>query len=647
LTIGSPDSFNKSDSFDDPIADKQQISLNFVNADVREVIRSVLGDTLRLNYTIDPQIQGQISLETASPIPKSAVLAALENALRLSNIALIKSSGTWRVLLIQAAGRLSPLRLGSSGSGFETRVIPLHWVSATDIQEALEPLLPPGTIVRADRERNLIVVAGTQQDLAAVDADIATFDVDTMRGLSFALIPLRTASAKAVASELPKVIGTDTGPAAGIVHIVALDRLNAVVVTSLQPAYLERARQWIERLDQGTEGAARRIYVYRVQNGKASELSGVLVKVLGLGGSDAASSAQLGMSGRGGLSATAETPNPLAGSPQEVASVRSGNTPTGAPLDVLTGPIGADVGGSGEGSVRITADEANNALLVYATPTEWATVQNALFQLDLRPLQVLLEASIAQVTLTGQLNYGLQYFFNSGHFQLNNSQTSSGTAIPSFPGLSLLYSGGTGANVVLNLLTQYSKVQVLSSPDILVLNNQKAHLQVGDEVPIATQSAVSTAAAGAPVVNSISYLDTGVILDVTPRVNASGLVLLDISQEVSDVSQTTSSSLNSPTIEERRVNSAIAVQDGQTVALAGLIQRSVNKSDTGIPFLDEMPYLGYLFKSHSVNTSRTELILLLTPHILRDPDSAAAVTDDIRRKLPLVGHDEDEPRVKW
>ena len=634
LTIGSPERSGSVLVDSGGATGADAISLNFVNADVREVVRSVLGDTLKLNYAIDPQIQGQISLETASPLPRSAVLSALENALRLSNIALIKTNGIWRVLPIQSAGRLSPLSLGRVGSGYETRIIPLHWVAASDIEQALEPLLPPGTIVRADKDRNILIVAGTAQDLASVDSDVMTFDVDTMRGMSFALIPLRTASAKTVAAELPKVIGTETGPAAGIVHVIALERLNAVVVTSIQPVYVERARQWIERLDQGTEGAARRLYVYRVQNGRATDISGVLTKALGLNEGGAAQPAAQSQ-GQANGTQVGLLPGQALGQANDVnaGALGHGDVPTGPPLNPLLGGIGA--GSTGETSLRITSDEANNALLIYASPPEWATVQAALLQLDLPPLQVFLEASIAEVTLSGQLNYGLQYFFNSGRVQLNNS-AGNGVIANSFPGFNLLYSGGANANVVLSLLSSLSNVKILSSPDVLVLNNQKAHLQVGDEVPVATQSAVSTVSAGAPVVNSISYTNTGVILDVTPRVNSSGLVQLDVSQEVSAVSPTTSSSLNSPTIQERRVNSSVAVQDGQTIALAGLIQTSVTKSDTGIPILGDIPYLGYLFKTHSVSKARTELVLLLTPHVIRNPETARAITEELQQKFPLL-----------
>ena len=395
------------------------------------------------------------------------------------------------------------------------------------------------------------------------------------------------------------------------------------------------ARQWIERLDQGTEGVARRLYVYRVQNGRAADISEVLVKALGLqeGGSGQPANQAQGTGGQGGL--LPGQPAPQAGPGENAPEGTRGDVPTGPSLNPLLGGLGPGSGGS-EQAIPITSDEANNALLVYATPQEWATVFKRLCcSWTSRRCKSFLRLRSREVTLSGQLSYGLQYFFNTGRFQLNNS-AGNGVIGNTFPGFNLLYSGGANANVVLSALSTISNVKVLSSPDVLVLNNQKAHLQVGDEVPVATQSAVSTVTAGAPVVNSISYTDTGVILDVTPRVNSSGLVLLDVSQEVSAVSPTTSSSLNSPTIQERRVNSSIAVQDGQTIALAGLIQTSVTKSDTGIPVLGDIPYLGNLFKTHSVTKARTELVLLLTPHVIRNPETARAITDELRLKFPLL-----------
>jgi general secretion pathway protein D len=623
------------------------VTLDFSNAEIRDVARSVLGELLALNYVVDPQIQGQITIQTSRPIPRESVLSTLEIAFRTAGVALVQVDGIWRVVPLANAARGAPLSAGRSGPGYSTRIIPLHWVSAADLQRAIEPLLPTGTLLRADTARNILIVSGADQDVADVVENVAVFDVDTLQALSFALVPLRSAQARAVAAELPKVLGTEGGPAAGMVKFVPLERLNAILVTSLQPAYLERARAWIERLDLGGDSIERRIYVYRVQNGRAADLAAVLGKLLGIGGAAAPASPAAGpsldtQSAPAGLPAPGDVgptglPAPTTGNPPS-GNPSTGNPSTGATLpDVLQGPLpNASANASGDGGVRITADEANNALLVLAAPQEWGTIQAALAQLDIEPLQVLIDTSIAEVTLTGQLNYGLQYFFSSGNFQFNQIQNATGSLASSFPGLNLIYAGGNGVNVILQLLEQLTTVRVLSSPDLLVLNNQKARLQVGDQVPIATQSAISTQTSTAPIVNSIEYRDTGVILQITPRVNASGLVLLDISQEVSAVSKTTSSDLDSPTIQQRRVASSVAIQDGQTVALGGLISDTRTDERSGIPILKDIPYLGFLFGIRDVSTTRTELLVLITPHVVRDRNSAIAVTEELRRKLPLL-----------
>jgi general secretion pathway protein D len=324
------------------------------------------------------------------------------------------------------------------------------------------------------------------------------------------------------------------------------------------------------------------------------------------------------------------------------------------------GQIGPGTGGgqqaaSDQGGMRITADEINNALVIAATPSEYALIAAALQKLDITPLQVVIEATIAEVTLTNQLQYGLEYYIKAGDFRalLSSPQspaTTAGSATTAtasstinsvfqgfnfIPGLNLATTGANGS-VILQALSQLTRVQVLSSPNLLVLNNQPARIQVGDQVPISTQSAVSTLAPGAPQVNSIEYRDTGVILNVTPRVNASGLVLLDIAEEVSNPTSTTTSTISSPTISQRRVTSSVAVSDGQTIALGGLIQDSRSKGKDGIPFLQDIPVLGFFFGTHNNALTRTELIVLITPHVVRSSDDARAITEELQQKVPLT-----------
>jgi general secretion pathway protein D len=604
-------------------------TLNFENADIRDVVKAVLGDMLQLNYTIDPAVQGSATIHTARPLARAAVLPATEAALRVSGVALVARGQGYEVVPLQDAARRTGFALPDEGrlaAGFHVELVPLQFVAAEEIHRLLEPVAPPGTIVRVDPARNVVILAGTEADLASLVDTISIFDVDWMRSQSFALYPLSYAPARAVAAELGQVIGGQ-GPLAGLVRIVPIERLNAILVISKQAAYVEEMRGWIERFDRGGDTGELRFFIYHVQNGRATDLAVVLQKVL-----------------RSGAAGTSVAPSNIdTGAPppeQGALPPQPNGTPTLPPPTAAfspgpaTGRADAD-NGSPVGDLHITADDTNNALIIMATPDRYRLIESALQQLDTVPLQVLIEAVVAEVTLTNNLQYGVQFLFTSG--RLSGLSSASQSTLGLDPGgLSLLFTHGTSITALLDLLSTVTDVRVVSSPAVLVLNNRTASIQVGDEVPVATASAVSVQSAGAPVVNSIQMLDTGVILHVTPRVNRGGLVLMEIAQEVSDSIPTTSSGINSPTIEERKVASTVVVQDGQTVALGGLITDNRNKSRTGIPVLADIPVLGTLFGTTTNNLTRTELLVLITPHVVRDQRSAADVTEEFRAKLPLI-----------
>jgi general secretion pathway protein D len=678
-----------------PVSDQSQIppsiattgpdvTLDFAGVDVRDVARSVLGGLLHLSYVVDPAVQATVTLQTGQPIPRARVLPTLTDALQVSGVAMVQRDGVYLLVPIAAAPRQAALG-GGAGAGTITRAVTPQYVSAADLQRVLEPLLPPGTTVQADASRNLLLVTGTDASVADILRDISAFDVDYMRGMSFALLPLRNAQARDVAREVTTLLGNGRGSIGGLVSVSAIDRLNAVLVTAMQPAYLERVRAWVERLDRGGAGTGQQLYVYRVQNGRASDLATVLRRAMGLetqaaaasGAPSAAGGAYPGRPGGdtsgGGLAAPSAPTDALGRAPAVLldalpgAGAQGTGTGTGAAVPaqgagaappVLQGAGAAPVQPDQSG-IRITADEANNALVIAATPEDYARIAAALRQLDITPLQVAIDATIAEADLTNQLSYGLQYYIQAGNFHalLSNANASSSTTTAStttststtgtsplaifqgfnyIPGLNVAVTSASGSAVILQALSELTRVQVLSSPNLLVLNNQPARIQVGDQVPIATSSAVSTAAPNAPQVNTIEYRDTGVILTITPRVNASGLVLLDISEEVSNPVSTTTSSISSPTISQRRVTSSIAVSDGQTIAIGGLIQDSRTKDKNGVPVLQDIPVLGWLFGTHSDQLTRTELIVLITPHIVRNSDDARAVSDELQRKVPMT-----------
>jgi general secretion pathway protein D len=289
----------------------------------------------------------------------------------------------------------------------------------------------------------------------------------------------------------------------------------------------------------------------------------------------------------------------------------------------------------GEPEIRIIADDSSNSLIIRALPRDYRKIRQAIERLDVMPLQVLIEATIAEVTLSDQLRYGVEWFFRSGDFQATFAQRPLGNVTSTFPGFSALFANAD-ARVVLNALDEVTDVDVISSPQLLVLDNQTARLQVGDQVPIVVQQATPITGDLDTIVNSIELRDTGVILTVTPRVNAGGLVTLEIQQEVSNVvrSETlTQSELATPTISQRLVSSTVAVQSGETVALGGLITNNRNRTRSGVPVLSSIPVLGILFSTRSTTTARTELLVLLTPSVIDSPARARAVTEELRRRL--------------
>ncbi len=611
------------------VTESDDITLNFVNADVKDVAKAVLGDYLKLNYEIAANVQGPVTIQTSRPLPRSKILAILDQTLRLNGMAIVFSNDVYKVMTAEDAARestaINPVAAAHTRvAGYGIEVVPIRYISVTEMQKLLEPLAPSKAIVHVDTARNVLLIEGTEQERQTLLDDIALFDSDWLAGMSFALYTPSYTDAQELVKELTEIMGGSGSPIASVVRLVPVDRLNAVLAISPQARYLERLKAWVARLDHPGQGTDKRIYVYAVQHGRSADLAATLAKTL-LGGSGSENAA----------------PSP-AFAPPPPPPMSSVSAPAVAPVNMAaeTAPVsapgftaGSSVGGLA--GVRINADETNNALVILATPQQYARIQDALAQLDLQPMQVLLEAAIAEVTLGDKLQYGVQYFTQSGNSQAVLSSGINPLIAPTYPGFSYILSA-SNIKIVLDELSSVTHVEVLSSPQLMVLNNQTATLQVGDQVPILTQQSVATTDANAPIVNSIQYQNTGVILKVTPRVNRSGEVMMDISQEVSDVSTTSSSPIQSPTIEERKIASSVAVQDGETVALGGLITKNVSHTRSGIPFLSTLPVVGGLFGDTDNSSSKTELIVLITPHVVDNLQKARAITDELRHRLPLV-----------
>ena len=654
------------------------VRLDFADTDIREIAKQVLGGILKVNFTIDPSVHGTATIQTMKPIARDELLPTLETLLNQNGATLVQTGSLYRVIP-SAAAAASPSLGSLSTEGSE--VLALRYASAKDLEKVLKPYVGDGVRLVSDPSRNALIVSGEPPARAAVLTLIRTFDTDLLAGQSYGLFPVTEGDPGKAASELQKVFQTEgDGSLAGVVRVVPMDRVNAVLVVSNQPRYIEDARRLFRLVETGRLATARSWHVYYVQNGRSNDVANVLQRAFtpndvtaqpeqsgttapglqqggiggtggglngggiggaggGLNGGGIGGSSGLGnlggASGTGGglgsnESANGSLPRPPGG----------GGEGGGAATESLSAGQSSN-GGNDTNAIRIIPNKSNNAILIYATPDEESTIESMLHKIDILPLQVRIDATIAEVTLNDDLAYGTQFTFKGGGIQgllagAANSTISnlSGTT----PGFSVSRVGSAGnVQAVLTALASVTQVRVLSSPQVMVLDNQPARLQVGNLVPYLTGSAQSTLTSTAEVFNSVSYQETGVILEVVPRVNSGGLVTLDISQEVSDAATTSTSGIDSPTFDERKIDSSVAIQDGQTVGLAGLIRDTVSQENSGIPILKDIPILGSLVSNQNNTRMRTELLVLLTPHVIQDQRQARALTDDLRQNLLNAG----------
>lgn len=646
--------------------------LSFENAPVTTVAKVILGDILGVGYIIDPRVQGTVTLASGRPIPKSDILFVLENALRTSNVALVREARGYRLVpLPEAAGGGSVDT--SPEAGYGLTVVPLQHVSVQTVVKLLDSFATKPGAVRAEPGRNILLVQGTGAERRSALDTILSFDADWMRGQSVGIYPVRNGTPEAIISELERIMDAgEGGLSQSLVKFQPVARLNAVLVVSRKPELMRTAATWISRLD-NSDATSTGVKVYRVRYGDAKQIAALLNDIFtGRGGGLDSPTNQLAPGG--GLTTTSSGPPSSTGPGQSPGTLGGGQPPgpgsvgqtSGAPPQgggnlsagsLFRSPSGGAGGLGGTGGpgilpgVRITPDVVNNALLIYANQENYRIIESTLRQIDRPQLQVAIDATIAEITLNDTLTYGVQYFLkssdigagqNKGSITFNpvNSNPVLGQVLPAF---NFLVGTQATPRVVLDALHSVTDVKVLSTPSVVVINNQVATLQVGDQIPITTQSATAVSAPGAPIVSSIDYRNTGVILRVVPRINVNGNVLLDIEQEISNVADNANSQTLTPTVSERKIKSSIAVASGQTVLLGGLISETQNRSRSGIPILDQIPNLGDAFARNNGTVARTELIIFIRPQIIRDGVDAYHIAEELRGKMRGKLNASDQP----
>jgi general secretion pathway protein D len=649
------------------------ITLNFEGADIRDVIRNIIGDIMNESYVIDPSVGGTVTIRTTAGIPRESLPATMEMLLRMNGATMTKESGVWKILPAAAAvrGNVTPQLGGATRAlpqGFSVLVVPLHYIGVRQMATLLEPFVKDQTTMRVDELRNMLILSGTEYELRHLIQTIDMFDINWMAGMSAGLFTLQSADVKTVMQELDKALGTpDKSPLTGILRIIPIERMNALLVITPQADYLEEAKKWIERLDKGgVEGSGVRFYVYQVQNGRAERIGPLLQQAF----TGRVTQPQQGPGpptlAPGTPSGTIVSPPAYQAQPTVNVAIPQTTTqalpptgPAGAP-GTVQGTIQRALGvAEGLGIVRnvqVVADKDNNTILIVATPAEYTVIEAALKKLDIPQRQVVIDVTIAEVTLTDAINFGVEWLFkggapsgrgagglltrsspfNPGGTATTTTSTTGGTTstgLNILNGFTYLIQNANfpgGIQAALHLLDTYGNTKVVSNPHISALDNQKATIKVGNRIPIQQQTIVGGTTNA--VTTTAQYIDTGVLLQVTPHINAGGLVTLEVDAEVSNPGAT-SDPTQAPPINTRSVQTLLAVPTGQTMVMGGLILEDNENSSKGLPLISRIPIIGGLFGDQTLTNNRTELVLFITPRVVENEADVIRIIDDMRRRM--------------
>ena len=617
---------------------KGEFSLNFDDADLGEVAKVILSDILGQNYVLSPKVVGKVTLQTTHALSKEELLPTLEMVLSMNNAALVRDGAIYHIEPLNEAlysANFSSSRQGKFG--YQVRVIPVRNVAVDNVADLIKPLLHEKTLLSIDKQRNLLVVSGAADELARIVDMVNTFDIDILKGRSFGLFPLAHVDAETLIKELEEVFYKKAkGEEGEFFRFIPIERLNAILAISHQSRYLKDIEQWIMRLDRANSANGGGVNVYKVQHVDAVELANTLNDIFGNGTSSSLSSSRRDKSPKLANDKKAgELTNKSSDSKSSFDTKK--NTP---PRSVSSGNSDAKVANVGD--VRIVADEANNSLIIVATAQEYEIIRPIVNQLDVMPLQVLVDATIVEVTLTDNLKYGIQWYFNHSNGGQNIIESNdlgalaAGAATGGF-GYSFLSKSGD-IKAVLNAEASNNNVNVISSPSLMVLNNQEASIQVGKEISLMTGSLGSlnntntTGSTSNNVFSQQQQRKTGVKLKIKPRVNANGLVTMEVTQSVEDPGAIPANGTN-PSILTREINSSVAVQSGETIVLGGLIKDNNTDDNNGLPLLHDIPILGTLFGSKTRTKDKTELVVLITPRVVKSRQDAGLITDEFKRKL--------------
>ncbi|PIP47967.1 MAG: type II secretion system protein GspD [Deltaproteobacteria bacterium CG23_combo_of_CG06-09_8_20_14_all_51_20] len=605
---------------------KGGIIFNFDDADIYEVIRTI-SELLRINYIIDPDVRGKVTIHTTRALDKKDLFPVFHQILEANGLATVREGAVHKIISAKNVSRM-PIALHSGRDMDDIppaerviiQVIPLKFIAAQEMTKLLTPFVSNEGAIIADAGSNTLLVVDKGINILKVLKLADTFDVNLLEKVNHRFYFFKNIDAEDAAKTLKEIASSYPTSGSDKISLIAISRLNAILAIGHHAEMLDA---FVSRLDVPSEDVEPRIHVYSVKNGEAAQLGSLLNTIFGKGGKVSKATPKDKATSKGFVH-----PNPLA--------IGSGKKePEKAEQkEAVQGETSGNVSSSATGEIKITPDEVRNSLIIEATPRDYKIVSGILERLDVLPRQVLIEATVAEITLGRDLEMGIEWTFKKEPW----TETGSLSATIGAAGLNYAIGLTERWQATLSALEQDKRVNILSSPHVLASDNKEAKIAISTEIPVASTSYTSVTTNSNNILETnIQYRDTGVILTVIPHINEGGLVTMDISQEVSEQSANVSVAGKSyPSFYKRSINTTLTVKHGQTLVIGGLIKETESDSMAGVPWLSRIPLLRYFFGKDIKGKSKTEMIVMITPRVIINLEDVDAVTEEFKKKISKV-----------
>lgn len=624
---GEPLSFLPYDNsvlvLDELVASEDVVEFNYEQADLRIVLEQ-LAEVLSISLVIDPSIDDKVSVRTSpsQPLTQADIWPLIGLLTRDAGVVVEQVGNFYNVRKAPNSlprSIISPEDLGDSSSSEVMQITPLTFVSIESAIGVIEPLLDSGGSIRRLLSPNKLAISGSEELLTRVNALLSIIDSDPFLNQGLFLRRLDNASAVEVATELNEILQLVEG-GSPTYQVKGIERINAILVTAPASRGFQEINRWVQILDAASQEQVEQLFYYPVKNLSAVELGETLSDIFEAeNGRDSLSSPE-GLGERAFIDRSSDQDQ------EGIATSRRGTT------GVENAAAAANL------KVSIVADEATNSLLIKSTVRDYRQLLTTINQLDAVPLQVMINAVIAQITLTDSNRFGVDWtrVASNSAVQPISTETSTGYVPSSLGGLMFSKSfidGAAQVDATLQAISVNNEVELLARPSLTVINNQEGEIQIGSQVPV--QQGQSLGTAGVSTTN-IQYRDTGIVLSITPQINSDGIVNLAIRQELSSVESGAEGVNNNPIFNNQEINTTVVVRDGENVVLGGLIQTDVESLNTGVPVLNRVPLVGNLFSYRQQATQRRELFIVLRPEIVNLNSQSSGRYSDILQRFELA-----------